>query len=133
MQTVLVPVRTAETILDELEEIYDHITQRAYEISVKRGGLRTLDVEDWLAAEQELLFKPEVRVEEAGQQITVTVRIGDVRPMDVQLLVTPDAMVIQADLRWASKKAFRTVEFPHRIVVRKAEARYENGCLIVTA
>ena len=132
-QTMPVPVRVAETILDEIEEMYDQITRRAYEIFLERGGICTVDLEDWLKAEQELLFKPEVHVDETDCRITVTICIGNVRPLDVQLLVTPDAMVIQAEDPAGFKKVFRTVEFPRRIDVSKASARYSNGCLVLTA
>jgi len=128
-----VPMRIAETIIDEIEEMYDQITKRAYEIYRERGGNCTLDLEDWLTAERELLYKPEVHVEEVDQRIVVTVRIGKVRPLDVQLLVTPDAMVIQAHPVASAKKVFRTVQFPRRIDVNKAEATYADGYLILTA
>ena len=128
-----VPMRIAETIIDEIEEMYDQITKRAYEIYRERGGNCTLDLEDWLTAERELLYKPEVHVEEVDERIVVTVRIGKVRPLDVQLLVTPDAMVIQAQPVATAKKVFRTVQFPRRIDVNKAEATYADGYLILTA
>jgi len=35
--------------------------------------------------------------------------------------------------RFISKKVFRTVQFPRRIDVGKAEVKYEDGCLILTA
>ena len=128
-----VPMRIAETIIDEIEEMYDQITKRAHEIYRERGGTCTLDLEDWLTAERELLYKPEVHVEEVDERIVVTVRIGKVRPLDVQLLVTPDAMVIQAQPVSIAKKVFRTVQFPRRIDVNKAEATYADGCLVLTA
>ncbi len=132
-QVMPVPMRIGETIIDEIEEMYDHITKRAYEIFRERGGNSTLDIEDWLTAERELLYKPEVHVEEVDRRIVVTVRIGKVRPLDVQLLVTPDAMVIQAQPVSIAKKVFRTVQFPRRIDVNKAEATYADCCLVLTA
>ena len=132
-QVMPVPMRIGETIIDEIEEMYDHITKRAYEIFRERGGNSTLDIEVWLTAERELLYKPEVHVEEVDRRIVVTVRIGKVRPLDVQLLVTPDAMVIQAQPVSIAKKVFRTVQFPQRIDVNKAEATYADGCLVLTA
>jgi HSP20 family molecular chaperone IbpA len=132
-EAILVPVRTAETVFDGLKEMYDRITRRAFEIATERIGACTPDVEDWFTAERELLVKPDARVEEVGHLIVVTVCLGRVPPQDVQLLVSPEAMVIQADLNVASKKLFRTIEFPRRIDVTKEEAKYANGCLVVTA
>jgi HSP20 family molecular chaperone IbpA len=126
-------MRTADSILDEVEEMYDQITRRAYEIFQERGGICTLDLEDWFAAERELLFKPGVHIEENGKEVIVTVRLGKVNLMGVQLLVTPLAMLIQAECGDMAKKVFRTIEFPRRIDVNKAEAKYEDGYLVLTA
>src|SRR5438046_4508170 len=114
-EAVIVPVRTAETIYYELEEMYDRITTRAHEIFLERGGVCTLDLEDWLTAERELLWKPDVRIEEQGDRVIVTICVGNVRPSDLQLLVTPQAMVIRAELESTAKKVFRTLHFPRRI------------------
>ena len=132
-EAVAVPVRVAETIVDEINDMYDQITKRAYEIFRQRGGTATLDLEDWLTAERELLFKPQVDVEENDRTIPVRVHLGEIRPLDVQLLLTPDAMVIQGEHGPVPKKVFRTVQFPRRIDVGKADVKYENGCLILTA
>ena len=132
-EATLVPVCIGETILGEIEETYDRITRRAYEIFQERGGICTMDLEDWLRAEKELLLKPQVVVEEVDRRITVTICLGEVHPLDLELLITPDAMVIQAEDIAADKRIFRTVEFPRRIDVRKVVARYANGYLVVTA
>ncbi|HYR87074.1 MAG TPA: DUF2934 domain-containing protein [Terriglobia bacterium] len=128
-----VQLRIAESIFDEIEEMYEQITRRAYEIFLERGGVCTLDLEDWLIAERELLWKPDVRVEEKGDRVIVTICVGSVRPLGLQLLVTPQAMVIRAELASSAKKAFRTLHFPRRIDVNKAEARYCDGSVILTA
>ena len=132
-ESLAVPVRVAESIVDEIDDMYDLITERAYEIFRQRGGTATLDLEDWLTAERELLFKPEVDVQENARTITVRVRLGKIRPLDIQLLLTPDAMVIQGEHGPTPQKVFRTVQFPRRIDVGKAEIKYENGFLILTA
>ena len=132
-EAVLVPLCIADTTVDTINEMYDQITQRAYEIFQARGGVGTLDIDDWLKAEQQLLFKPEARVEQTDHGITVTVRVGQVIPTDLQVLITADAMVIQAEDTTTDKTVFRSVEFPRRIDVNKAGAVYRNGCLILTA
>src|SRR5437870_5318799 len=129
-ETTPIPVRIAEDIVDEIHHMYEQITTRAYEIFLERGGICSLDLEDWLKAEQELLFKPEVHLDQTDRRIKVTICIGKVRPLDIQVLVTPDAVVIQAEHSTGCKKVFRTVQFPRRIDVNKAQAAYENGCLI---
>src|SRR5215510_14789513 len=96
-QAMLIQVRTADDLVESLERIYDRVTHRAYEIVRGRGAIGTVDLEDWVTAEQQLLFKPKVRVEETDSQVTVTIWIGEVGLMDVDIVVTPDAMRIQAE------------------------------------
>ena len=131
-QATRVPLCVRETLADEIEQMYDEITQRAYSIFQNRGGNCALDLEDWLIAEKELLYKPTVRIEECNCRIVVTVYIGRVNPLEVRLLVTPDAMLVQAPST-GLKKVFRAIQFPRRIDVTKAEASYGDGCLSLTA
>jgi len=132
-EDMLIRICTADDLVEAIENMYDQVTQRAYEIFRERGAIGTLDLEDWLTAEQELLVKPQVRVEETDLQVTVTIRVGEACPLNIQVIVTPDAMLIQAESSLNAKKIFRTVEFPRRIMVNKAEARFVNGCLVLTA
>lgn len=132
-QLIPFPVRIKETIADEVQQMYDEITRRAYEVFQQRGGNSTLDLEDWLTAERELLHKPDVRIEEANRQIVVTVYLGEMSPLQVELLVTPDAMLIQGSYASGPKKVFRAVQFPRRVDAGKAEAHYCDGCLVLTA
>src|SRR5262245_57006095 len=132
-EAMLIPVHIADDVIEQIEDMYDRITERAYAIFLRRGGIGNLDLEDWLTAEQELLLKPDVRIEQTDGQMTITICIGEACPIDVQVVVTPDAMLIQGESSLATKKIFRTVEFPRRIDVKKAEARFVNGCLVLTA
>ena len=132
-EVIPVPLRVGETMADEIQEMYDEITRRAYEIFQERCGNSTLDLEDWLTAEREVLDKPIVRVEEDGSRIVVTVYVAKLNPTDVQLLVTPDALLVHGPANNGSKKLFRVVQFPRRIDVTKAEAHFGDGCLVLTA
>src|SRR5258706_15188235 len=118
---------------DKIKKMYEKITRRAYQIFQQRGGSCTLDLEDWLTAEREVLDKPHVRIEERSCRIIVTVYVGILSAMLVQLLVTPDAMLVYGPSSTRRKKVFRVVQFPRRIDVTKAEAQYGDGCLVLTA
>jgi HSP20 family molecular chaperone IbpA len=130
---MLIQVRIADDLVEAIEDMYDQVTERAYEIFRERGAIGTIDLEDWLTAEQQLLIKPGVRTEETDSQVTVRIWVGEVCPVDLQVVVTPHAMLLQAENSLNGKKIFRTVEFPRRIMVNKAEARFVNGCLVLTA
>jgi DUF2934 family protein len=78
-EAMLIQVRIADDLVEDIENMYDQITQRAYEIFMRRGGIGTLDLEDWLTAEQQLLHKPSVRVEETDSQVTITIGLATFR------------------------------------------------------
>src|SRR5215471_16060183 len=131
-EIIHLPLRVGETITDEIQEMYDEITRRAYDILQQRGGNSTLDAADWLTAERDVLDKPEVRIDETPSRIIVTL-YADHLTADVRLLVTPDAMLVHGPSSNSSKKLFRVVQFPRRIDVTKAEAYYADGRLVLTA
>src|SRR5215471_1930482 len=117
-EIIRVPLRVGETITDEVQEMYDEITRRAYSILQERATTSTLDLVDWLTAERDVLDKPQVRIEETPSRIVVTVYLADLNA-NVRLLVTPDAMLVHGPSSNASKKLFRVVLFPRRIDTTK--------------
>ena len=132
-EAIPVRLRVAEAITDEIQEMFDEITRRAYEIFQRRGGNSTLDLEDWLTAERQVVDKPSFRIDETSNRIIVTVYISNLNVAELQILVTPDAMLIHGQRGNGSKELFRVVQFPRRIDATKAEAQYGDGCLVLTA
>jgi HSP20 family molecular chaperone IbpA len=128
----MVPLQMAESVDNEIEDMYDRITLRAHKIFQERGGIGGVDLEDWLTAERELVLKPDVFIEEKDNEVIVAVRLGKVNLLDLHLVVTPLAMLIQMRSSETAKKIFRTIEFPRRIDTNRAEARYEDGYLVLT-
>lgn len=123
-----IPIRIGTSILDEIENVYDDITKRAYEIFLHRRGECALDVEDWLAAERELLCKPEAQIISRRDHFIVTFNLE----RTVSVLVTPDDLVVQSvDERYP--RAFRTVHLPQPIDPSRLRASFVKGKLVVIA
>jgi Protein of unknown function (DUF2934) len=53
-----VAIHKTSSILDEMNEIQNRIMRRAHEIFEHNGALFGRDLDNWLQAEQELLWKP---------------------------------------------------------------------------
>ncbi|MBD3241667.1 MAG: DUF2934 domain-containing protein [Chitinivibrionales bacterium] len=53
-------------------DIRDQIAQKAYEKYKQRGGMHGYDMQDWLAAEQELTEKPKSRAKRAPKTTRTT-------------------------------------------------------------
>jgi hypothetical protein len=44
--------------LQRLENVFEHVRKRAFELFEQRGGETGKDLQDWLNAEQEIVFSP---------------------------------------------------------------------------
>src|SRR5262245_22058032 len=121
-------LRETDTFKDEIEEIYDRITKRAYEMFLEHG---TLDIDSWLAAERELVIKPEVDLTHDHEKFTAKVNLSSLAVYDAELLMTCADLLFRAQTdRWPVS-IFRTIRLPRPINRRSVEARIvENSVLI---
>jgi HSP20 family molecular chaperone IbpA len=128
-----VSIRTASTILDEIEKVYDDITRKAYERFLERRDTYTLDIEDWLAAEKQVLWKPDVQITEKQGLFIVRVALGPVDPATVDVLVTSDDVLVQTNDSSRPPRVFRAIHFPSPINPLQLYGTYLKGTLMLIA
>ena len=128
-----ISVRTGNSIHDEIERVYDDITRRAYERFLERGGSYTLDIEDWLEAERQLLWKPAVQLNDRRDMFVVRITLDLVDPWSVDVLATDDDVLIQSNENSGYPRVFRTVHFPSPINRFRLHGTYINGTLVLIA
>ena len=123
------------------------IMNRAFEIFERRGPEFGTDLENWLAAERELVRAPRVRIRRRNGSYLVEADIAGIDPENLEVLVTSDEVLISAETHaeheetdgevcyseFSSGDLFRRVTFPAGVDPVRAEAVYENGLLTVTA
>ena len=140
-----VAVTRKESILDQIEHLRRRIEQRAYELFRGRNGVSD-PAADWLAAEQELVWKPAVELREKDGTFVVKAAVPGVEAKDVNVEMTPEDLVIKATgthqrtradgdvhlSEFAAADLFRAVHFPRAVDPGKAKAEYRNGLLTVT-
>ena len=127
------PVHKKDSIFEEIERMQRRIENRAYELFESRGCELGRDMEDWLAAERELVWSPPISMEEGDGEITI-----ELTPQD--LLVEAEAHEQKEKGRGRTRaktvrtaKLFRSVHFPRAIDPDSAEAELRNGVLRLTA
>jgi len=120
-------VRPADSINSEIEDIYDEVTRRAFQLFVARNAEGTLGIDDWLAAERELLVKPEARVAETEGAIEVLLDTTGLQIDVLDILITPHALLIRSPRASAFPWIFRTIGLPAEIDHRSASARWDGG------
>jgi HSP20 family protein len=141
------PIKKAESILDELEKMHDRIEKRAFEIF--DGSDRTFgsDLDDWLAAERELIWKPSVELTEKDNEFSLRIAVPGVDPKDIDIEVTPEYLLVRGEAHqeheedrgrvhvceFESGNLFRSIHFPKKINPGKVKAELKNGVLLVNA
>jgi hypothetical protein len=126
LQVAPVRVRRADSIREEIEGMYNQITRRAYEIFTERGGDCTLHIDDWLAAEQELLIKPRVELDVEPKRFDVEIDVHELDLREGEVLITPADLLFRASTI-NNKSVFRTVHFSQTIDVDSVKATYFMG------
>jgi HSP20 family molecular chaperone IbpA len=141
------PVKKKESIFNELNEMHDRIMKRAFEIFDGNGHAFGKDLEDWLRAENELVWKPAIEIEEKDKEILLRIATPGVDPKDISIEVTDEDILVRAETRherkeekgkvhvceFTSGSMFRSVRLPKRIDPDKVKAEFKNGILSLTA
>ena len=141
------PIKKTESILDELKQMQDRIMHRAYDLFETRGRALGRDLEHWLAAEQELIWRPSVELIEKDKEFSLRIAVPGVAPKDIDIEVTPEYLLVKAEAcheheedkgyvhvcEFESGNLFRSIRFPKTINPDKVKAEFKNGVLHVNA
>jgi hypothetical protein len=127
-----IPIRLGNSIREEIETVYDDITKRAYEIFLGRGGACALDLEDWVAAESQLLSKPETDLTDMGRLFLIRIQLQTIDPSTLAVLATPDGVVMESSER-RYPRVFRAIRFPQTVIAARVRAVFSNGKLFLIA
>lgn len=140
-------VKKRESIFDELNSLHDRIMKRAFEIFDGNGHTFATDVDNWLQAERELVWKPAIELEEKDNAIRLQIATPGVDPKDIDIEVTPEYVLVKAETthehkeeegqvhvcEFTSGNMFRSVRLPKKIDPGKVKAEFKNGVLTLTA
>jgi HSP20 family molecular chaperone IbpA len=145
--TDLVPVRKIPSVFDQIREMQDRIMQRAYEIFEHNGHTLGRDFENWTQAEREIMWQPAIELREKDGQYLLDAAISGLEAKDINIEVTPEDIVLSAEVRHESTeqkgtihysdfqqgRMFRSIHLPKKIDTDKVRAEYKNGLLRLTA
>ena len=140
-------IRKISSIAEEVNQMQDRITRRAYDLFEQDGRVFGRDLDHWLQAERELLWKPALELREADGEFVLEVAVFGVDPKDIEIEVTPEDIVLKADIRheheekkgsvhiceFQSGRMFRAIHLPRRINPDKVKTEMKNGLLNLKA
>ncbi len=144
---IVVKVQKTETIQPEMKELHNRIANRAYEIYLQRGFSIKGDLDDWLDAEQELIWRPAVEILEKDNEFIIQVAIAGIEPGDFTVRLSEEHLLIKSEqmhthtngrgivhvCEFRSGPVFRIIDFPKRVDPARVDVDYRNGLLRLKA
>jgi HSP20 family molecular chaperone IbpA len=136
-----ITVRIVHSISEDMEAIQNRIRVCAYEKSLNRVDGSNGELQDWLAAERELISIPLASITEDDNRLIAEIEIPDIKPKDLEIHVTTQDVLIHAEVQTesannpapGSKSAFGVIRFPTAIDPAGVRAEYSRGILRLTA
>ena len=142
-----VPVKKTDSVLEELNHLRERITKRAYEIFEARGQIIGNEVDHWLQAEAELIWRPGIDMQEKENEFHLRAATPGVDPKDIKIEVTAEEVLIKAECghehhsgnselhvcEFTAANLFRAIRFPKRIDPDTVKAEFKDGILSLTA
>ena len=146
MATQTLPVRKMESIAEEVDKLNQLIMRRAYDIFAAGEGPGS-ELDNWLAAERELVWRPAIELREKNKEFLINIAVPGIDPADLSLEVTPDRLLVKGEFRhehaaeegqihtceFQAGSLFRVITFPKKVDPGKVKADFRNGILRVKA
>jgi len=143
--TALQPVKQSATsdVLDRIQQTYDSIARRAFEIFDNNGRWPGNDSENWFRAESELLHPVHLEMTESDDSLTVRAEVPGFSTNELSINVEPRRLTIvgKHEAQQESKKRktiysercakeiLRVVYLPAEVDSSKASATLKDGIL----
>jgi HSP20 family protein len=147
MGEVAVQKRERESLWDEFQKMEERVMKRAYDIFRGTGSVFGKDLDNWLSAERELVWKPAIELTEKDGQFEIRVVVAGVDPKDLTVEVTPEDLLVKGETKTEKKEdkgevhtsefqvgsLFRSIHFPKKVDPNRVKAEIKNGLLTVAA
>jgi HSP20 family protein len=145
-QPAMLKLMENDPFFRRVEEIYDALARRAYELFDGRGREHGHDWEDWFRAESELLSPMPVKISEADDQVIVRADLPGFRDKDIEVRVEPHRLIISGRREEISDRTkrktlyserrtdevCRMLDLPEEVDSEKVKATLRDGTLEVT-
>jgi HSP20 family protein len=132
---------------EELDRRVDAVRKRAFELFEQRGFAPEHDLDDWLAAEREVLGWPAAELKEKDHNYEVEVALPGFAPDEVEVSATPTDIVVHAAAdrekkgeterviwtEFGSNDVYRYFHLPQAVASEKVQAEFDEGLLRITA
>jgi HSP20 family protein len=140
---IILKFSDGDPFFQRMNDIYEVVARRAYELFEGRGRQDGHDLEDWLQAETELLNPMPVEVIEADGELIIRAETPGFRDKDIEVRVGPYRVMISGRREQVhdkkrhktlhtekrSDQVFRMLDLPEQVDPDKAKATLQEGAL----
>jgi HSP20 family protein len=134
-------------VFEELDRRMEKVRRRAYDLFAERGFEPGHDLDDWLAAENEVLGWPAAELVEKDGEFEMDLTLPGFEGKDIEVIAEPASVTVHASVEkkagekhehivWSEfgkNEVFRKVTFPADIELPRVTAEFANGLLRVYA
>ncbi len=138
-------VKKVGSLLSELLEIEQRVSERAYELFRDHGWRAGHECEHWLHAEKELLWRPSAELVETDSEFRVSFALAGLTAKNVKVLAEPNHLTVRAATQHVDRKEgetchfcefhrgelYRSMALPSTVIPEKAQAEMKEGLLTV--
>ncbi|MGA7794123.1 MAG: Hsp20/alpha crystallin family protein [Candidatus Acidiferrales bacterium] len=135
-----------ENLLDRMDEVFNNITKRAFEIFEGNGHVFGHELDDWLKAESEFLHPIHIQLSESGESLDVQAEVPGFDEKDLEIKVEPRRVTISGKQETSKREKkgksvfsetgcdqiLRVVDLPAEVETDKVTATLKNGVLALT-
>ena len=134
-----------EDIFVKMNELTNRIAKRAYELFMFRGFANGHDLEDWFAAERELLQPTRLDIKDNEKEYLVTLDVPGFDPEDLNVQIQGSQVIVSGEQHKeaertedkgktvysekTAKQIYRTFQLPAPALADKAVATLHKGVL----
>jgi HSP20 family protein len=135
-----------EDVFDRMQEIYDDISRRAFEIFESNGCVVGRDLDNWFRAESEVLNPTRIEIFDTGETLKIQAEVPGFKPEELEICADAQSLTITgkrmateegkngSKVVYSERRAdevLRVVQFPEPVLPDKVTARLSNGVLEV--
>jgi HSP20 family protein len=135
----------AAALFESVNGLFQQVRQKAFELFEQRGCADGSDVDDWLRAEHDLVWRPESRLLETEKEFKMEMVMPNVEAKDILISALPESIVVQAQAtgketegkvrfsEFGEMRLFRRFDLMPGIDVEQVKATLHNGVLTIVA
>ena len=124
---------------DKVRQLVQRIRERAYSLFEKRDRQDGHALDDWLQAEQELLYEPGMTIEDRDKEIRLIAGMAEYKPKEIHIDAQSDSILVTAEHREHShadqveQECVARFDLPESIDPNRVSASLRGGRLEIIA